>query len=498
MSLRAKLILVVAASLTAILGATAVTVILKSRAMVRTETEKAARQSAGSITDAVQAFGVAGDMEGLAAFLKNMEARGSLAVHAVRAPATVRDFKERANAAARDDMEKKVLETGKAAEATDSDAHVLRYIEPLLAKQSCLGCHSSAKEGEVLGLASVTVSSAEADKALASLNFTTLGLLFLAIVVEAIVLVFIINRSVIAPVLGIADKIREGSKRLRAHSAQVAEASHNVSDNASVQAASLEETASSLEEMSSMTRQNAAHAAEAREASEKTRAVAESGREAVLRMSESIGRIKASSDETARVIKTIDEIAFQTNLLALNAAVEAARAGEAGAGFAVVASEVRNLAQRAAGEAKNTAALIEGSVGNAVSGVAVSKEVCTTFDEILGSVGRVAQVIGEVAAANDEQAQGIGQINKAISQMDQATQKNAAGAEETTAVSEELLSESDALDRHVRSLFGIIEGTGAGGKKPAAPQAATAPAPKATKTPLAFKSLRPALARPKA
>jgi cell pole-organizing protein PopZ len=181
----------------------------------------------------------------------------------------------------------------------------------------------------------------------------------------------------------------------------------------------------------------------------------EKSREAMTRMGDAITRIKSSSDQTAKIIKTIDEIAFQTNLLALNAAVEAARAGDAGKGFAVVAEEVRNLAQRSAEAAKNTAALIEESQQNANNGVSVSNEVAGILSGIVESVQKLSQLIGEVSAASDEQSKGIEQIGTAVTEMDKLTQSNAANAEESASASEELAAQAKELGEMVQILVGI-------------------------------------------
>jgi methyl-accepting chemotaxis protein len=175
-------------------------------------------------------------------------------------------------------------------------------------------------------------------------------------------------------------------------------------------------------------------------------------------MSKAIMEIKKSSDETAKIIKVIDEIAFQTNLLALNAAVEAARAGEAGKGFAVVAEEVRNLAQRSAEAAKNTSALIEGSQKNADNGVHATEQLIGILNEVTGSIKKVSALVGEVSAATAEQAQGIDQINSAVAQMDQVTQQSASNAEESSAASEELSAQAQQMMQIVSDLNRLVSG----------------------------------------
>ena len=175
-----------------------------------------------------------------------------------------------------------------------------------------------------------------------------------------------------------------------------------------------------------------------------------------------MGEISHASEETSKIIKTIDEIAFQTNLLALNAAVEAARAGEAGAGFAVVADEVRNLAMRAAEAAKNTADLIEGSVKKIKEGSELVEKTNTAFEEVTKSSAKVGQLVGEIAAASSEQAQGIDQVNKAIGEMDKVTQQNAANAEESASASEEMNAQAAQLKDIAAQLLAAIGGDGAG------------------------------------
>ncbi len=262
-------------------------------------------------------------------------------------------------------------------------------------------------------------------------------------------------------------------------SAQINTGSQMLAEGANEQASSLEEVSASLEEMASTTRQNAGNANHAKQLSNESRNSAEKGNTAMERMSDAINKIKASSDETAKIVKTIDEIAFQTNLLALNAAVEAARAGDAGKGFAVVAEEVRNLAQRSAAAAKNTADLIDESVKNSQGGVEISMEVARILSEIVDGSAKVSDVIAEIAAASDEQSKGIEQVNTAVAQMNTVTQHNAANSEESAAAAEELRGQAEEL----ASMVGSFSLTNTGGGIPER-HAAVRPPVKPAKAPV--------------
>ncbi|MCX7934819.1 MAG: methyl-accepting chemotaxis protein, partial [Planctomycetota bacterium] len=280
------------------------------------------------------------------------------------------------------------------------------------------------KAAQDIAMHGVDDTKGSADFAKASLarasSIMVIGLAIGAAV--AIALAFFITIGITRPVNRVIESLTRASDQVASAANQVSSASQSMAEGASEQASSLEETSASLEEMSSMTKQNADNARAANSMAQEVRNVVTKGREAMSRMTNAIQKIKTSSDQTAKIVKTIDEIAFQTNLLALNAAVEAARAGEAGKGFAVVAEEVRNLAQRSAEAAKNTANLIEEAVKNAEGGVGVSRELEEALGQIAEAANKVTQVSGEVAAASDEQAKGIEQVNTAVSQMDRVTQ----------------------------------------------------------------------------
>lgn len=281
--------------------------------------------------------------------------------------------------------------------------------------------------------------------------------------VLGIILAWLITRGISRVVVGIAQSLAMGADQTAVAAGQVSSASQTLAEGASESAASLEETSASLEEMSSMTQRNAGNAQQANGLAKAARAAAEQGNQDMTEMTQAMAAIKASSDDIAKILKTIDEIAFQTNLLALNAAVEAARAGEAGAGFAVVADEVRSLAQRAAGAAKETATKIDGAITRSEQGVEISNKVAVTLTEIVAKVRQVDELVAAVSGASTEQSQGISQINTAVTQMDKVTQSNAASAEESAAAAEELNAQADAMKVAVGELQRLVSGTSRGG-----------------------------------
>ncbi|NLZ03737.1 MAG: hypothetical protein GXY19_01015 [Phycisphaerae bacterium] len=283
------------------------------------------------------------------------------------------------------------------------------------------------------------------------------SVLGVALLVTAVIW-FLMARGLAGRISRVVGQLSDGAEQVAAASGQVSSASQSLAEGATEQAAGLQETSSSLEEMASMTKQNAANAQQANLLSSEARKSADTGAESMSRMNNAIREIQKSSDETSKIIKVIDEIAFQTNLLALNAAVEAARAGEAGKGFAVVAEEVRNLAMRSAEAAKNTANMIQESVKNANNGVDIATEVGKVLDEIVQGIGKTTDLVSEIAAASQEQAQGIDQVNTAIAQMDKVTQQNAANAEESASASEQLSAQAETMNEMVNELAALVGG----------------------------------------
>jgi methyl-accepting chemotaxis protein len=300
------------------------------------------------------------------------------------------------------------------------------------------------------------------------------------------VISLLIVRRVNAKLLKVVGQVFSGADQIVAASSQVSVSSQSLAKGASEQAASLEETSSSLEQLSSTTKSNAENAKQAKLLADDTNDAASAGAKCVLDMSKAMDNIQTSSDqmrnamsavresnnEVAKIIKTIDEIAFQTNILALNAAVEAARAGEAGMGFAVVAYDVPILAQKSAAAAQETTSRIRTAIELTEAGVRVSdkvvddlvvihkqsKQVEASLKGIEQKSRQVDLLVGEIATASIEQSQGIEQVNVAVSQMGKVTQTTAANAEESASAAEELNAQAAATKESVKELLQLVGG----------------------------------------
>jgi methyl-accepting chemotaxis protein len=344
---------------------------------------------------------------------------------------------------------------------------------PVKLSASCLTCHgdpagSVTKDGkDILGLPMENMKVGDIKGAFVltqPMDYTdvyqaTMKLGFFGVLVLIVVLIgfwFLNNRLIVKPLSRLVDDLNASAEQTADASGQVAKSSQALAEGSTRTAASLEETSASMEEMSSLVRATAQNTSSASALAMQAQEHGECGAKATADLGLAIAEIKANADQTAKIIKTIDEIAFQTNLLALNAAVEAARAGDAGKGFAVVAEEVRNLAQRAGLAARNTADLIEKSVKSAESGVTLSTHVTTVVGEMTGASKKVNSLVGEIAASTKEISIGIEQVVKAVREMDSTTQANAANSEENGAVGEELSAQAQSLSQLVGELRSMI------------------------------------------
>ncbi len=265
-----------------------------------------------------------------------------------------------------------------------------------------------------------------------------------------------VSVSIVGRIKRISEGLSNSTQVVISSSSQIASASQSLAEGASEQASSLEETSSSLEEMSSMTKQNAENAYQAKALMENAQKIVEKVDDKMNLMASAIREVTMSSEETGKIVKTIDEIAFQTNLLALNAAVEAARAGEAGAGFAVVADEVRNLAMRAANAAKSTSTLIENTIKTVKKSSELTRQTQEAFQENVAIFSKAGNLIGDIAEASQEQARGIEQINAAAAEMDRLTQQSAANAEESAGTAEEMNAQAEQLNGYVEELVQVV------------------------------------------
>ncbi len=320
------------------------------------------------------------------------------------------------------------------------------------------GVNKVAAFGKVAGRGWLVAATAEEGDLMAlawSVGYLNGGV-SLAVVLLVGLVMWLVARSLVRPLGRLVSSLGAGAGQVSSAAGEVSAASQSLADGAGQQAASLQESSSALEEMASMIRSNADNAQKADQLMQQAQQVVEEADAHMKELRQAMATINAASGETAKIIKTIDEIAFQTNLLALNAAVEAARAGQAGAGFAVVADEVRNLALRAAEAARSTGDLIAKNLENIKQGDGLVARTDQAFDQVRERAQKVAALIAEIAGASGEQAQGIEQVNQAVGEVDKVTQQTAANAEQSAAASEQLTAQATTMLQAVRELSEVI------------------------------------------
>ena len=314
----------------------------------------------------------------------------------------------------------------------------------------------------------VSLSERQAKEAQAKAGNYNKGLV-LGVIALIAALGIILYRSITLPVKKVVENLSTGSQQLSHTAEEIAATSHQLAESSNAQADSIQQTSGSMEEIAAMTQQNSDNALQANSLVADTFRVVKEANEAMTTLTGAMEGISGASNETGKIIKTIDEIAFQTNLLALNAAVEAARAGEAGAGFAVVANEVRSLAMRATEAAKNTADLIEDTVTRVKEGSDLVNRTASAFSLVEESSVKVKELVAEIAAASQEQTQGVELINRSIIEMDTMVQQNAATAAESSSTSEQLGDQAEKMKLVVGDLVSLVGGAD-NGAGPAVPQ----------------------------
>ncbi len=352
------------------------------------------------------------------------------------------------------------VKLAKAYQADKSEANYAKMSEFALVT---IAPYFSAAEQALAKVTDINTQSADDQRktatTLAARSKTAMITVLVVGISLAVILAILITRSITGPLNRAIASLTEGSGQVAAASGQISSASQNLAEGATEQASSLEESSSALEELASQARGNAEKARRATEGAEAAQKAAEQASVAMGETVTAMNHIKESSAKISGIIKTIEEIAFQTNLLALNAAVEAARAGEHGKGFAVVAEEVRNLAQRSAVAAKDTAQLIQTSVEQSNHGAEIVNRASDAIARILEVARTVAVDAREVTTASEEQSEGIEQINSAVAQMDKVTQQVASNSEEAASASEELSSQAQQMRGVVGNLVTLVEGT---------------------------------------
>jgi len=287
-------------------------------------------------------------------------------------------------------------------------------------------------------------------------SWLALGVFFVTLSVAGVIVNLTIRRAITGPVVRVIGGVRAAANEAARAAVQLTQSGMEVSDSAREQAACIQQTSASLEEISSTTHQNADRAKEADRLMQEARVTGDLAAEAMQDLTSSMGMISKSTSQVAGVLKNIDQIAFHTNILALNAAVEAARAGEAGAGFSIVADEVRSLALRSAEAARHSGEILEQTVRDVSHGVEVVRHARLAFEDVSGKIASGTQIVSHIASSSAEQAVGITAIGNAITRIGSLTERNVANAERTAEGASAMTSQVESTRRYLDDLEAVV------------------------------------------
>jgi methyl-accepting chemotaxis protein len=334
-----------------------------------------------------------------------------------------------------------------------------------LVNQTCVNCHNARPDspktnwrlGDVRGALEVS-TALDSQMAMNRSMLAMVGVICLLVVAIVSGFIVLFVRSLVKPIRGVMERLDETSTQTELESDQISKAAQSLAAGSSKQAAALEQTSATMEEISSMVRNNCSSAEQAVQEMNRANQSIKASNRSLEDVTRSMREVTDATAEVSKIIHTIDGIAFQTNVLALNAAVEAARAGEAGLGFAVVADEVRSLAQRTTNAARETATLIEKSVGRVKGSVQNVESCSTSVSAITGSAEKLKRILDQVGAGSRQQTEGVEQISKAIAEIDGVIQQTASRAQESAAASEELKRQAEQVRSLVDELRDLVDG----------------------------------------
>jgi len=340
----------------------------------------------------------------------------------------------------------------------DVNSGAIRIVSPQIIVADCIRCHLDWKKGEIGGSLSMTYDLTFLNTTIKNLKIMLVTGCLILLLITIGCIYYVVRLTVTKPIGWIITDLSESAGKIDSVVDRAAEAGRSLADNANSQAASLEQTSASLEEIASMTNRNAESAASANGLMQNAMTVMADADRAMGQLNKAMADISLANEETNKIIKTIEGIAFQTNLLALNASVEAARAGEAGAGFAVVAKEVRNLATRTSDAAKSTTQLLEETNTRVVHGVKLLDNTETAFKNAVGRSGETARFLEEITAASREQSTSINHVTTAIQELDKVTQENSLNAEGASRIASDMKLQAGQLNSFMEKLVNLVQG----------------------------------------